>query len=197
MSEDDEEQERDPFGRLEDAAADHEGDPFEHLSAPDADEGAGSPPEVDPEEATDVDNGDGNRDSAGQPTPGDADAVQPGTPFVETADPEDRPGDPFTSPDSAFDRMDVGDLDEDDVWEAIADAEARGSVADAAERTYAEVSKHRFCETCPHFTGPPAVACTHEGTEILEFLDLETVRVVDCPIVEERRELRREGQSEA
>jgi hypothetical protein len=144
MNEDDEEQERDPFGRLE-----------------------------------------------------DADPVQPGTPSVETADPEDRHGDPFTSPDSAFERMDVGDLDEDEVWEAIADAEARGPVVDAAERTYAEVSKHRFCETCPHFTGPPEIACTHEGTEILEFLDLETVRVVDCPIVEERRELRREGQSEA
>jgi len=197
MSEDDEEQERDPFGRLEDAAADHEGDPFEHLSAPDADEGAGSPPATDTAETEDVADRDSSPDPVEQPTPGDADAVQPGTPSVETADPGDRAGDPFTSPDSAFERMDVGDLDEAEVWEAIADAEAQGSVAEAAERTYAEVSKHRFCETCPHFTGPPAIACTHEGTEILEFLDLETVRVVDCPIVAERRELRREGQSEA
>ena len=195
MSEDDEEQERDPFGRLEDAAADRDGDPFEHLSAPDTDEGAGSAPTVDPgDEADDEDSG---SEPTGPTTAGDADAVQPGMPSVDAPDPEDRTGDPFTSPDSAFERMDVGDLDEDEVWEAIADAEARGSVADAAERTYAEVSKHRFCETCPHFTDPPAIACTHEGTEILEFLDLETVRVVDCPIVEERRELRREGQSEA
>ncbi len=101
----------------------------------------------------------------------------------------EREGDPFESAQSAFEEMDVGDLDPDQVWEELSDAEARGSVAEARERTYAEVSKHSFCEGCKWFSEPPDVSCGHEGTEILEFVDLETVRVVDCPVVEERREL--------
>jgi uncharacterized OB-fold protein len=52
-----------------------------------------------------------------------------------------------------------------------------------------EVSKHSYCERCEHFSTPPGVTCTNEGTEILEFMDMETVRVINCPIVEERRAL--------
>lgn len=98
-----------------------------------------------------------------------------------------RAGDPFD--DDIFEEMDVGEMDPDEVWESIADAEARGSVSEEAERIYADVSKHRFCEQCEFFSDPPDVACSHEGTEILEFLDNETVRVVDCPVVAERKEL--------
>jgi hypothetical protein len=110
---------------------------------------------------------------------------------VEMDEPEidtgERAGDPFE--DEVFEEMDVGELDPDEVWDSIADAEERGSVSQQAERTYAEVSKHRFCEQCEFFSEPPEVACTHEGTEILEFLDQETVRLVDCPVVAERKEL--------
>jgi len=51
------------------------------------------------------------------------------------------------------------------------------------------VSKHAFCETCEHFSGPPEIECGHGGTEILAFVDMETVRVSNCPIVAERRRL--------
>lgn len=101
----------------------------------------------------------------------------------------DRTGDPFESAESAFEEMDVGDLDPDQVWQELDEAEARGSVSEVRERIYAEVSKHAYCEGCKWFSGPPEVSCSHEGTEILEFVDMETVRVVDCPIVEERRQL--------
>lgn len=104
-----------------------------------------------------------------------------------------RRGDPFESAESAFEEMDVGDLDPDQVWQELDDAEARGSVSEVRERIYAEVSKHAYCEGCEWFSGPPEVSCGHEGTEILEFVDMETVRVVDCPIVEERRQLQ-EGE---
>lgn len=103
-----------------------------------------------------------------------------------------RKGDPFEGADSAFEEMDVESLDPDQVWEGLESAEARGSVGDASERTYAEVSKHSFCEQCEYFSEPPNVSCAHEGTEIVEFLDMETVRVVDCPIVADRRELEQE-----
>lgn len=193
MSDEDEPDERDPFGRLAESAGDREGDPFESLSDPHGADGpTGDADDESP--AVGPTGGPGEKSE----TAGDANAerhsesaVDPGIPSDEPGDPGSRSDDPFSSPDSAFQHVDVGDVDEDDVWEAISEAQDRGSVADAGKRTYAEVSKHRFCEACEHFTGPPAVSCTHEEAEILEFLDMETVRLVDCPIVEERRELQR------
>jgi uncharacterized OB-fold protein len=83
----------------------------------------------------------------------------------------------------------VGDIDPDEVWENLSEAEQRGSVSETEDHVYAEVSKHSFCEHCEHFSAPPDVACSHDGTEILEFVDMETVRLLDCPVVAERREL--------
>jgi hypothetical protein len=100
-----------------------------------------------------------------------------------------REGDPFDSFEDAFEEMDVDKLDPDVVWQDLTSAESRGSVGTAQERTYADVSKHSYCEGCEHFSPPPNVSCGHEGTEIVEFLDMETVRVVDCPVVTEREEL--------
>lgn len=100
-----------------------------------------------------------------------------------------REGDPFDQPSGPFEEMDTGGVDPDEVWQDLASAQSRGSVGKATERSYADVSKHSFCEQCEHFTEPPEVSCTHEGTEIVEFLDMETVRVVDCPVVAEREAL--------
>lgn len=135
-------------------------------------------------------------------------AVRPGAPSLggegsadgeaggaaSAADPADGDrGDPFAG-ESTFQEMDVGEIDEDEVWRQISDAQARGSVTETGTREYADVSKHRYCERCEHFTAPPEVGCTNEGTEILEFVDNDTVRVADCPIVAERRALRRESE---
>ena len=103
--------------------------------------------------------------------------------------PGDREGDPFGSVDSAFAEMDVEQIDPETVWQELTSAQSRGSVGDVQDRTYAEVSKHSYCEQCEHFSEPPEIHCTHEGTEIVEFLDMETVRVVDCPVVTEREKL--------
>lgn len=116
-------------------------------------------------------------------------AGEAGDPFVA---PEQREGDPFEDAESAFERMDIQELDPDEVWESLADAQQRGSVAGMEERSYAEVSKHSFCERCEYFSAPPDVRCNHEGTEILEFVDMESVRVVDCPVVAERKRLQQE-----
>jgi hypothetical protein len=116
-------------------------------------------------------------------------SVNAGTTAAETTfeDMGTREGDPFE--DDVFEQMDVGELDPDKVWESIAEAEEEGSISQRKERIYAEVSKHRYCEQCEFFSDPPDVHCSHEGTEILEFLDQTTVRVVDCPVVAERKEL--------
>lgn len=168
MSED--EEDRDPFGRLDESVGDREGDPFEGLD----------------EEGTAAEAGEG-RDAM----PGEFEEVS--EPSVGPSAPEPGEDDPFSEAGPDFAEFDLGDVDEDAVWETLSAAQARGSVADVRDSTYAEVSKHRYCESCRYFTGPPEASCTHEGTEILEFVDMETVRVVDCPIVAERRRLERES----
>jgi len=98
--------------------------------------------------------------------------------------------DPFESGASAFEDAGVEGVDPDEVWERLT-GEGEAARVDPADEDedVVEVSKHAFCEGCEHFSPPPNVHCTHQGTEILEFTDLETVRVVDCPVVAERREL--------
>lgn len=48
------------------------------------------------------------------------------------------------------------------------------------------VSKRDYCLQCPHFSTPPEVHCTHDGTSIVSFADSEQVRVKDCPMIDER-----------
>lgn len=189
MSDDD--REGDPFDRLGNGD-DRDGDPFDRLDDTDDEPSEGRAVESGADDASEEppgaagDGADWFDDSVPE---SDTLADGAGTdrdPFPGT---DDREGDPFEDAESAFERMEVGDLDADSVWETLDEARIRGSVTERQGRTYAEVSKHRFCEQCEYFSEPPEIACAHEGTEIVEFLDMETVRVVDCPVVAERREL--------
>jgi hypothetical protein len=99
---------------------------------------------------------------------------------------DDRGEDPFGSGESAFERVDVDHIDADRVWAEIAED---GDSETTSESRYAEVSKHRYCEQCEHFSAPPNAHCTNGGTEIMEFLDMETVRLLDCPVVAEQHEI--------
>ncbi|MHB9285494.1 hypothetical protein ACKVMT_00460 [Halobacteriales archaeon Cl-PHB] len=183
----------DPFEDLSADVGDRSGDPFADLdpnreptaqdgSAGDGTDSGWHPPGRTDEEWTPRDR-DGSKAPAG-------DLPGPDEPPADVS--EERVGDPFESPDSAFQHVDLGDADPDEVWDRLSSAQSRGSVAEARKRTYAEVSKHRFCEQCDHFTGPPEVSCTNEGTDILEFPDMEHVRVVDCPVVAEHQALEEE-----
>jgi len=119
-------------------------------------------------------------------SPAETDASVPES-STESGDPfsgmDGRGEDPFGSGESAFERVDVDHIDADKVWAELTeddDGEA------APESRYAEVSKHRYCEQCEHFSEPPNAHCTNEGTEIMEFLDMETVRLLNCPVVAEQ-----------
>lgn len=101
----------------------------------------------------------------------------------------DRTGDPFEAEGGLFEEMDTEALNPDAVWQELTTTESEGVVSQPQQRTYSDVSKHSYCEQCEHFSGPPDVACQYEGAEIVEFLDMETVRVVDCPIVAKRQKL--------
>lgn len=131
-------------------------------------------------------------------------------PFEAFVEPEDREGDPFErlggvdpafeeefidegSPfnedGSAFESVDIEGVDADEIWESL---EAEPTQPAVGESRYVEVSKHRFCEQCEFFTSPPNADCTHEEAEIIEYLDMETVRLLDCPVVAEQRQLENE-----
>lgn len=95
--------------------------------------------------------------------------------------------------DEAFERMDVGGVADEDVWESI-DEDATDEPFDpgAAEpsdagsgETEHVVDKRTYCQQCPHFSAPPEVACTHEGTTIVEAVGFDEFRVRNCPMVSE------------
>lgn len=128
----------------------------------------------------------GQRQGEARSSPGtDADSrerADPDDPFAELG--QAPAEDPFA------DFGEAGSSVDDDVWDDLSGATSDQAVTEErGSRRYSEVSKHSFCEQCEYFSEPPGVACAHEGTEILEFLDMETVRVVDCPVVEEREQL--------
>jgi hypothetical protein len=109
-----------------------------------------------------------------------------------------------------FEDTDVEEVDREALWRQVAgeeaaervDAEVDGSAdgptvespsidgeeshGDRAERV---VEKRSYCQGCEHFSAPPDVHCSHEGTEILEAVDMEHFRVADCPVVAEDEEL--------
>jgi hypothetical protein len=195
--------EKDPFDSFE-TPEDASDDPFEDLERPDTDDpdaadatpadgtadsptDASTPPGRLPDDPFDTADSAG-ADSAGEagpPTPddagGDASTEPTDDPFAAFSTPrQGEQDDPF----DAFESAGADEIDPDAVWE---DLESDGLEVD--ERTYSEVSKHRFCEECEHFSSPPDIGCTYEGAAIVEFLDTETVRLLNCPVVAEQRAL--------
>ncbi|EMA10062.1 hypothetical protein SAMN05443574_1107 [Haloarcula vallismortis] len=201
----------DPFEALDDGD-DREGDPFERLgSGPDDADGSTDEPQPPDDGWTETESSDTPADDVAETGPSATDsndilsavdtaefrsdsAVESDSPIPESSpgpdDPfsgmDDRSEDPFGSGESAFERVDVDHIDADKVWAEIA---ADDDSETTPETRYAEVSKHRYCEQCEHFSAPPNAHCTNEGTEIMEFLDMETVRLLDCPVVAEQHEI--------
>lgn len=98
------------------------------------------------------------------------------------------------------------DVDREALWRQVAGEEAAERVAEAdpevdvggprverpgEDRTERIVEKKKYCQGCEHFSPPPDVRCTHEGTTIAELVDVDTFRVIDCPVVAEDEELER------
>ncbi|WP_336359892.1 hypothetical protein [Haladaptatus sp. ZSTT2] len=83
-------------------------------------------------------------------------------------------------------------LAEDDLWDALADTDDMTITSTAGEGEEAIVEKQDFCESCEHFTAPPEVGCTNDGTKIVEQTDMRHFKVRNCPVVAQRRELEEE-----
>ncbi|WP_225741254.1 hypothetical protein [Halorussus halophilus] len=92
------------------------------------------------------------------------------------------------SPFESFESVEVEELDGEKLWALLADEDGE-TVGVAAPREESEDDRDvrtipkNTCHGCPHFADPPEVACTHEGTSILELVETERFRVADCPMV--------------
>ncbi|WP_238392123.1 hypothetical protein [Halorussus amylolyticus] len=102
--------------------------------------------------------------------------------------------------DDPFESVEVGELDGEKLWEQLAEGDGDDGISVAvppdepdatgrfAGRDVRTIPK-RTCHGCPHFGDPPELACTHEGTDILEMPDTDHFRVADCPMVVDETEL--------
>jgi len=196
----------DPFDRLG-AGPDRDGDPFEQLGGPATESGPGAESDSTDAEQPGPDEGyaepdpfeymdDESAEPSSGPPPDHGPGAGPGDQQRHDAgvtEPLDdvavSGADPFDAPGGVFEQVDVGEVDPDEVWDRLTGEPEPATQPEDGEDDIVDVSKHSFCEGCEHFSAPPDVHCTHEGTEILEFTDIETVRVANCPIVAERREL--------
>ncbi|MFW6018347.1 MAG: hypothetical protein ACOCPX_05955 [Halapricum sp.] len=186
---DDPTDESDPFDDLEDGVPD--GDPFDDLQVDD-----------DPFDDLQVDDDPFDDPRADDDPFDDSPFEREGPERVDVDEMPDTPaGDPFADLGEAIgeDPFASGDWDasgtDESVWEDLS-TEPEIDTEEEGGRRVSSVDKHSFCEQCRYVTDPPEFACTHEGTEIRSFPDMDTVRVVDCPIVEERERLERGGFQE-
>lgn len=127
---------------------------------------------------------------------------------VGELDPELSESPPPEHDDDPFEQMSVGEIDEEALWSSLESDETVGvgdttdvetdsvdktdpvpgaeSVEDAGSGMREHVvPKQTYCQSCPYLDDPPALACTHEGTDIVEVVDSERFRVRDCPMVDE------------
>ena len=89
-----------------------------------------------------------------------------------------------------FDEEDVSTVDPDVVWEQLESDDPIDDEAELSEEREEQViDTGKFCERCEHFSAPPEVHCSHEGTEIVELVEVGTFRVLDCPKVKEEEQL--------
>jgi len=110
-----------------------------------------------------------------------------GGPLGDLADRMREKADRVDEGDGVFEAVDVGEVDQETLWKQVASDE-EFVVEDPADREDV-VDKSTYCEKCEFFAGPPEVRCAHEGTSILELVDLEHFRVRNCPVVIEEEAL--------
>ena len=92
-------------------------------------------------------------------------------------------------PGSPFAEVDVADVDEEAVLAELAGSDGEpGADERPAGDDGVVVPKESYCRRCEHFSAPPAVACEHPGTRIVELVGVDRFRVVDCPVVRRRHE---------
>lgn len=193
----------DPFSEFDDID-NRDGDPFEDFDPP-------TEPADEPNTGDSIT--ESQSDSAATNSDGqEADSPQPGTDakkgHLEVTSPADiapdvdiqdgvfdtdhGDDDPFGA-DSPFEKVDTETIDEEALWEEIQSDEsdtAEDSTSPSASAIdEVVVSKSKFCQQCKYFAEPPNIGCEHDGTEIVEFVGADDIRISNCPVVAKEREL--------
>lgn len=120
-----------------------------------------------------------------------AEQARSDAPMGDLADSLAERGSDEEPPEDVFSQEEVAEIDPDVVWERLEDDGDEPEPSLGPDPTISVVDAGSYCEQCPYFSEPPDVACTHEGTEIRELVDMERFRVVDCPKVAENERLER------
>lgn len=119
-----------------------------------------------------------------QATPESEDSTAPLADLADRV--RDRESDPN---EDLFIEADVPQVDPETVWEQLEGGEPAADGEPEHEPESRVVEKASYCETCEYFDEPPAMRCTHDGTEIRQLVDFDHVEVYNCPIVRQNDEL--------
>lgn len=147
--------------------------------------------------AADVRSRSGGDSASGNPAGGEDRPPREG-PLADVASEVDERRRRTTGTDDPFESVEVGEIDGGKLWERLAEGNDRTVVTVPSEETDGEEDSDSrdvrtipkaTCHGCPYFGEPPELACTHEGTDILEMPDAEHFRVADCPMVVEEEKL--------
>ena len=102
-----------------------------------------------------------------------------------------------------FEQKQRPEIDREALWRQVADEETaeeaverldvddegRHADRDASDVGERVVEKSTYCQGCRYMSPPPNTHCMHEGTEIVEAVDMDHFRVRNCPVVAENEEL--------
>ncbi len=88
-----------------------------------------------------------------------------------------------------FEQQETASVDPDAVWEQLEADDTSEADETPVQTEPRVVEKATYCESCPYFSAPPDMYCTHDGTEIRRLVDFDHVEVVNCPIVKQNDEL--------
>jgi len=192
-----------------DRGADSEGSAADPAEGADAGHAAGDPTSADGSMAADSSSGSDAplADLAGRIADRRRrDADGGGETPAEEPDPDLSNAPPAEDGEDPFEEMSVGEIDEETLWSSLESGETTGVGADVDAESLGGagpapgvesvgddgsggrehvVPKDTYCQSCPHFGDPPALSCTHEGTDIVEVVDGERFRVRNCPMVDE------------
>lgn len=118
-----------------------------------------------------------------------SDEESPDDPFEEL----DGLDDPGPQLDDPFEEIEIEEIDEDEVWDAVLednlstehlpspDPESDGDSSEVI------VKSGQYCKKCEHFSAPPDSVCGNPGTEIVELVGVDRFLVRNCPVVESRK----------
>ena len=84
-----------------------------------------------------------------------------------------------------FVEEDVDSVDSQEIWADLlmGEEDPVGQFEATDIEGDSQVISKRICERCRYVAEPPNLSCTHEGTTIHELVDVDHVRVSQCPMV--------------